>query len=293
MTQNNVHPRILVGYDSSADARAALDFAIAEAKARDGVLHVVYAVDDTVLNSAWGVVFDAEEVRRLGEEFAAEARALAEERGLPADRVQTESLLGHPAAVLARLSETAALLVLGRRSAGGSGESSFTGSTAVSLAASASCPIIILSQHSTPPDPPIGRFLVGVDSTGRSPLAVEWAFRRAARVGASLDIISGVSPTTGRLFARQPTPEQVDQALASARERLDALVGPVREQYPDVPVRVDVLVADPVEELVRRSTDADMVILGTHPTFPSYGVGGVVRGVMAHCRVPLGLLRHS
>ena len=290
--QNHTQPRILVGYDSSADARAALDFAIAEAKARDGLLHVVYAVDDTVLNSAWGVVFDAEEVRRLGEEFAGEALALAQERGLPAERVQTESLLGHPAAVLARLSEGAALLVLGRRS-GGDTESSFTGSTAVSLAATSSCPVVILSPHSTPPEPPIGRFLVGVDSTGRNTLAVEWAFRRAHRLGAGLDILSGVSPSTGRLFARQPTPEETDRALASARQRLDALVGPVAAQYPEVPVRIDVLAADAVDELVRRSADADMVILGTHPTFPAYGVGGIVRGVMAHCRVPLGLLRHG
>ena len=291
-SQPQALPRILVGYDGSADSRAALDFAIAEALARDGVVHAVYAVDDTVLNSAWGVVFDAEEVRRLGEEFAGEARALAEGRGLPRTRVETESLLGHPAEVLARLSEGSALLVLGRRS-GGSGESSFTGSTAVSLAASASCPLVILSEHSAPPEPPMGRFVVGVDSAGKSPLAVEWAFRRAGRLGAALDVISGVSPTTGRLFARQPTPEQKEQALASARERLDALVDPLRQQYPTVGVTIEVLEADPVEELVRRSQECDMVILGTHPTFPAYGIGGVVRAVMAHSHCPVGLLRHS
>ncbi len=56
-------PRVLVGYDGSDDAYAALNFAIKEAISTDSEIALIYAVDDTVLNSAWGVVFDPEEIK--------------------------------------------------------------------------------------------------------------------------------------------------------------------------------------------------------------------------------------
>jgi nucleotide-binding universal stress UspA family protein len=49
-------PRVLVGFDGSDDAYRALQLGIVEAKSRDAELVVVHAVDDTVLNSAWGAV---------------------------------------------------------------------------------------------------------------------------------------------------------------------------------------------------------------------------------------------
>ena len=74
--------RILIGFDGSDDSMAALEFAATEAAVRSGVLHIVYAVDDTVLNSAWGIVFDVEAVRRGGLELLERAREIAHARGV-------------------------------------------------------------------------------------------------------------------------------------------------------------------------------------------------------------------
>ena len=48
----------------SDDSVAALHFAIAEAQGRGGVLHLVHVIDDSVLNSAWGIVFNADSFER-------------------------------------------------------------------------------------------------------------------------------------------------------------------------------------------------------------------------------------
>ncbi len=68
--------RGLVGFDGSEDSHRALQHGIGEALQRDAELVLVHAVDDTVLNSAWGVVFDPEEIK-LG---AAEMLAKGVER---------------------------------------------------------------------------------------------------------------------------------------------------------------------------------------------------------------------
>ncbi|HEX5336108.1 MAG TPA: universal stress protein, partial [Propionicimonas sp.] len=56
--------RVVVGFDGSEDAHRALQHGIAEAMQREAELVLVHAVDDTVLNSAWGVVFDPEEIKQ-------------------------------------------------------------------------------------------------------------------------------------------------------------------------------------------------------------------------------------
>ena len=57
--------RVIVGYDGSAEADAALRYGVADALGRGADLVLVNAVDDMVLGSAWGVVFDVETIRDL------------------------------------------------------------------------------------------------------------------------------------------------------------------------------------------------------------------------------------
>jgi nucleotide-binding universal stress UspA family protein len=56
-------PRVIVGFDGSDDATIALRYGVSEALARNASLVLLNAVDDTVLTSAWGVVFDPEQIR--------------------------------------------------------------------------------------------------------------------------------------------------------------------------------------------------------------------------------------
>ncbi len=286
-------PRIVVGFDGSDDALTALDYAIAEALGRQGDLHVIYAVDDTVLNSAWGIIFDVESVKTLGRELLERASARAHELGLPPERLRGEIIMGQPGLELTRASEGAAMLVVGRRASNGS-EPAFVGSTAVAVAATAGCPVVVVAR-------PVGeavvhhRITVGVDTSAKVSPAVVWAFRRAARLGSRVVVETAVQRPLGRFFggaAQQPDDEQYGRILEEARRRVEAVLAPLRQEYPDLPVEVVTEAGPPVEKLVEASRVSDMLIVGVHPGFPTYSIGGKVRALMAHCECPLGIVRY-
>lgn len=288
---DNAEVRILVGYDGSDDGVAALNFGVAEAVARGGVLHLVYAVDDTVLNSAWGIVFDVDAVRKAGLDLLEQAREQAHGRGVPLDRIETECLVGQPAAVLSKLSEQSSLVVVGRRAERGT-SAMFVGSTAVGLAGTAGCPTIMASalNQDAQPKRVIG---VGLDPGGRGVVGLEWAMKRAKRLGDRVRVVSVVKHPTSRIWGAGPTEEQRERAMADVRQRLQAGLDAAAVKIPEVPVELDVRYGAPADELVALSQEVDLLIAGVHPSFPTYSVGGTVRGLMAHSTCTLGLIRHA
>ena len=284
--------RILVGYDGSDDSVAALTFAATEAVARGGVLHLVYAVDDTVLNSAWGIVFDVEAVRNAGQDLLDAAREQAHGRGVPLERIETECVVGQPAAVLSKLSETSSLVVVGRRAESGP-HAMFVGSTAAGLAGTAGCPVIMTSalNDATASKNAIG---VGFDPGARGTIAVEWALKRARRLGATVRVVTVVKRPTPRLLGGgAPSDAAREKTMSDVRARVQAAVDAVAAKVPGVQVAVEVRYGCPIDELVALSQEVDLLIGSVHPVFPTYSLGGVVRGLMAHGACTLGLVRYS
>ncbi|HOA88062.1 MAG TPA: universal stress protein [Propioniciclava tarda] len=283
--------KVLVGYDGSDDGMAALTFAATEAVAREGMLRIVYAVDDTVLNSAWGIVFDVDAVRREGLELLAQAGEIAHGLGVPLEDILTECVVGQPAAVLSRLSEAASVVVVGRRAESGT-HSMFVGSTAVGLVGTAGCPVIMVSalNRADAPQRVIG---VGLDPVAHGLVAVEWAMKRAKRLGDRVHVVSVVKKPQGRFFGGTVSEEQRLRAIEDVRQKVQAAVDGLTAEIPGVPVTVDVRFGSPIDELVSMSEELDLLIVGVHPTFPTYSLGGVVRGLMAHSGCTLGLIRHG
>lgn len=296
MNTTGAHVRILVGCDGSDDARAALRFAVAEALGRDAVLHLVNAIDDTVLNSAWGIVFDVEAVRQGGLDLLEEAREQAQALGLPPERIETDCLVGQPAAVLSRLSETSSLVIVGRRAESGE-HSMFVGSTAVGLAGTATCPVVVVSQLNVPDAHPTGVIGVGLDPGAHSGLAVEWAVKRAKRLGARVVVMSVVKPPAAGLFRSAgrtgPTDDEKTRLFAGIRGQVEATVASVTAEVPDVDVDLQFRYGSPTDELIELSRHVDLLIVGVHPSFPTYAVGGKVRALMTHSVSPLGLIRYK
>jgi len=283
--------RVLVGYDGSDDSARALAYAVDEAVARDAELVLVHAVDDTVLNSAWGVVFDPEAIKAAAAEMLTGGVAEATAQGLAAERVRTEVILGNPAAALTRLSEEASLIVVGRRSMPG-GERLFVGSTAVGVAGAAHCPVIMVSATSHPHASRFGTVGVAVDTAARGAIALEWALQECARRGGKVRVVSVCRAPQGRFFhTGQPTQEQQNEAIAVTRSRLEEMVRPLAQQYPEVPVDIEVHYGNTLDILVSRTDDLDLIVLEVHPSFPTYSVGGVVRGLMTQSRCPVGTIR--
>ena len=284
-------PRILVGFDGSDDSVAALHFAIAEAQGRSGVLHLVHVIDDSVLNSAWGIVFNADSFEREAASALAQARDVALAAGVPSDRLETAVVTGHPASALTKLAEHASLLVVGRRAQSGT-ESMFVGSTAVGVATNAPCAIVVVSDLGSD-KAPTGLVSVAIDSSQVDSPALVWGLHRAARLGARLDVVTVVGQPTGRLFGpTHVTQAQLEAASAEAHRRLTAILATRRDAFPSVDAHVHVRGGTITDELIAVSRASDMLIVGVHPGFPTYSIGGKVRALMAHAHCPLGIVRH-
>ncbi|HTZ09061.1 MAG TPA: universal stress protein, partial [Acidimicrobiales bacterium] len=141
-------PRLVVGVDGTPAAAAALRWAVAEARLRGAVLHVVHAWPypvEMAVSSAGGVVPPLGDMRRWAEEVIDEAVADAVGPDLTVVR---DAWSETPAVALVEASAGAALLVVGtrghRRLTG-----LFLGSVSQYVAVHAHCPVVVVHA----PDP--------------------------------------------------------------------------------------------------------------------------------------------
>ena len=201
-------PLIVVGVDGSDDGLRAVRFGANTALGHGAELMLVNAVDDTLMAGAWGVVYDPEVLQAAGVSANEQAKGLALEIGLPAERIKTEVVMGSPGGVMARLSEVADLVVVGRRAATGL-ERMFVGSTSVAVVANASCPVVVISAAAHPsPVGSKGLVGVGLQTDPGSEKTLKAGFEQAKRLGSRLEIIHAIQPPVG-LFARRLSPAQL------------------------------------------------------------------------------------
>jgi nucleotide-binding universal stress UspA family protein len=283
--------RVIVGFDGSEDSHVALTYAIAEAGLRSAELVLVHAVDDTVLNSAWGVVFDPEEIKQGAAEMLTKGVDEAVAAGIPHNRVRTEVVLGNPAAALTRMSDQASLVVVGRRSTS-PGERMFVGSTSVGVVGAAHCPVIVVSENDVVHEERTGIVGVAVDTAARGAVALEWALTECRDHGGKVVVISVCRAPQGRWFTGgRPTPEQEQAAVDVTRARMTDMVSEIAEDFPEVDVSLEVSYGSPLDILTARTEELDLLMLEVHASFPTYSVGGLIRGLLSHGRCPIGVIR--
>jgi len=283
--------RVIVGFDGSDDANRALRHGIAEALEREAELVLVHAVDDTVLNSAWGVVFDPEEIKLGAASMLATGVNDALAAGMSKHRVRTEIVLGNPAAALTRMSSQASLVVVGRHSSV-DGERQYVGSTSVGVVGAAHCPVIVVSATDIVREERTGIIGVAVDTSARGAVALEWALTECKDHGGKVVVISVCRAPQGRWFSGgQPTPEQQDAAVEVTRARMAEMISEITEDFPDVDVVLEVPYGAPLDLLVTKSEELDMLVVEVHAAFPTYSVGGIIRGLLSHGRCPIGVIR--
>lgn len=283
-------PLAVVGVDGSDDALRAVRFAANAALISGGELMLVNAVDDTLMAGAWGVVYDPEVLQSAGVAANEQAKGIALELGLEPHRIKTEVVMGSPGGVMARLSEVADLVVVGRRAASGL-ERMFVGSTSVAVVANAACPVVLISAAAHP-DRVGSKGLVGVglQSSPGSEHTLKAGFSQARLLGAKLEIVHVVQPPVG-LFARRLSPSELDEQIRFATGGIEAIARDTAKDYPDVDYTVNVVAGTPINELVSRSNNYDMLVLGVgQPTIPGFGLGGLMRGLMAHAECPLYMI---
>jgi nucleotide-binding universal stress UspA family protein len=288
----NAAPRILVGVDGSEDGLRATTHAAGRALRTGDDLWLVHALDDGVVAGGWGVIYDPSLLEEAGRAAVNQAIEAAVARGLDRGRIHADILVGHPAVILEELSQSADVVVVGRRSATGL-ERMFVGSTSTSLAATAACPVIVISSAANPgPTTRRHRIAVAVGS-GRSDKALRWGCREAVSRRARLDVVHVIQAQSSTALALVSPPSRLEATWQDRmKEDLEARVAPLRREFPDLAIETHAVIGSPGDHLIGVTADVDLLILSVRAR-PITGIalGGPIRGVLAHAFSPVALIR--
>lgn len=273
---------IVVGFDGSAQSRAALRFAVAQAQRMRTPVRVVTAYD---YNWGAGRFGGSEELERAVREQREKilADAIDEVRATGPDVAVTGSaVLGEPAITLLNAGRTAALTVVGNRGHGGFG-SLLLGSVSQKVATHARHAVVVVRGSV---DTATGPVIVGVDHTDHSEHTIGAAFEEAVRRGCGVIAIHAYElPAAYGLMAMSVLPYKPEDIHAAEAAALDNAVQPWREKYPEVQVETLVARGTPGRVLVDVSSNAGLVVVGSRS---HGGVTGTVLG-----SVGLQLLHHA
>lgn len=296
MSSRNAQLGIVVAVDDSTAAKVAVRWATREAELRKVPLTLVHAVSPEI--ATWVDVqalppglarWQHNHGRRLLDD-ALQIVEQASQSGGPAE-VHTELLPSAAVPTLVDVSKEAELVVAGARG-GRKWPGRLIGSVSSGLLRHAHCPVAIVhDEDAEMPFPDWAPVLVGIDGSPASELATAIAFDAASR--RKVDLIAlhawsdvDVSEWPGIDWpATQPMAEQV---LA---ERLAGW----QERYPDVQVHRVVLCDQPARQLVERSSDAQLVVVGSRGRggFAGMLVGSVGETVAQLVRVPVIVARRG
>jgi nucleotide-binding universal stress UspA family protein len=140
--------------------------------------------------------------------------------------------------------------------------------------------------------PEITRIVVGVDGSDQSRKALAWAYDEAGHHGASLVVLTTWHPAS--LPMSPPPPDYGDQPRREALERLERFTAELVPKDPAVDVRTSVEEGKhPAEVLIRRSGEADLVVVGSrgHGGFVGMLLGSVSQHLVAHAECPVVVVR--
>jgi nucleotide-binding universal stress UspA family protein len=133
--------------------------------------------------------------------------------------------------------------------------------------------------------------IVGVDGSGHSQRALEWAMKEAAMRHDALIVLTVHQAIKGYYGTAVVNPEDrllTEQAREAAQAEADKVLAGLSEPRPDS-VTVKAVNGFPVEELLAAGDDADMIVLGSRGTggFTRLLLGSVASQVAQHAHCPV------
>jgi nucleotide-binding universal stress UspA family protein len=115
--------------------------------------------------------------------------------------------------------------------------------------------------------------IVGVDGSGHSQRALEWAMKEAAIRHAPLTVLTvheAVAGYFGGVSVYTDDPERTEAVRQAVQTEADKALAGLEGSHP-ASVTVTAVHGFPVEEIIKAGGDADMIVLG------SRGAGGFTR----------------
>lgn len=283
-----MHSAIVVGYDGSPQAGAAVRWAAARAKERRRPLDVVHAWGFAEPGGGAGTSW-------LGERVLAQVREVPEEGvriALAAEPgIEVRPVLDHgsPVSVLARRGVAAPLVVVGRH---GSGRNPLLGSVTSGVLHQVPTAVAVVPQSARPGRGPV---VVGFDGSPASFVAVEEGRAAAELLGVELQVLVAWTPTvqatTPQLRALR-APSTADGARQSAELVADRARSWCQTR-PELATEVRLVEGRARDVLIRRTADAALVVVGTRGRggFVSLVLGSVSRAVVHRARCPVLVTR--
>lgn len=279
--------RVVTGYDGSEAAALAVRWAARHALAVDAELELVHCSLWPMLTHDLGPVPGVadsglrHQAQAVLDQGKAEALTAA-----PQVRIRTSLLYGLPAGHLRRISDGAAMLVLGSRGIGGF-IGLLVGSVSLELAATAACPVVVVrfDHH------PDGRVVLGIDASG-SAGALSKACAFAAATGADLLIIHVLRSHDGHSSGPRGAPAG---GPGSARGILQTAVSTARNLAPGVTVSQELAEDTSVPRaLLNAARGAALLVVGSKGEGLIKGTfGSNAHAVLHHATGPVMICRQQ
>lgn len=285
---------VVVGVDGSEPSLAALDWAVAEAEARQARLRVVHSYIWPMYHEQFGALPHGPEeggLRPAAEKVLAGAVRRVRETApeLPVDGVLQTGPVSRR--LLAEAAD-ADLLVVGSRGLGG-----FTGlllgSVSGQVAAHAQCPVVVVRSCTGVAGQWMGRIVVGVEDIDSSSEMVEFAMDEAARLDTGLIIVHCLPPPLTVTAMPGPVMPYDDTELVAAEEvRFVEAVARWADKRPEVSVTAHFSRRPPAWLLVEVSTSARLVVVGSRGRggFTGLLLGSVSRQLLHHAACPMAVI---
>jgi nucleotide-binding universal stress UspA family protein len=285
----NTYP-ILVGYDGSEGAKAALRWAVDEAARIGAPVELLYAFEWQAVAgpigpgpSSWPDRAAREHATSMVAAGVADAIKIHPELS-----VTSSVVMGSAAATLENRSREARLVVLGNRGHGGF-YGLLIGSTSVTVAAHAHCPVLVVRGDE--PADASAPIVVGTDGSDCSLLALEYAFAQAAARGAALRVVHAYALPSSRW--RPPAEFEPEEITVAEQSALEQMLTGWRDKYPTVPVTVEVVADTPGRVMVDASQGARLVVVGSRGRggFTGLLLGSVGGQLIHHAHCPVIVVR--
>lgn len=279
--------KLVAGVDGSDASLAALDWAAAEAVRHGAELRIVYAPLWEPYERTWPeFTADRPRGRGVAEHVLATAgeRARAQARGVA---VEAELLSGDPVPALLREADKGTVLVVGDRGRGGH-DALPLGSVALTVAARAACPVVVVRGEEAARRGEFGRVVLGTGNDGAEPAAVDFAFRAAQARGCAVTAVhSWRSPERGVATHAHTLGGAPDPRMREAEWALGRAVRAAVERHPDVPLERQSPEGLPRDTLLAAAAGADLVVLGARRTplvdaTAGAGATGIQLGPVSH-----------
>ena len=291
---------VVVGFDDTSAALAALGWAGVEADRLRAPLRVLYAADAPGV-ARWPLAgrTGLAELGSVSRQVAARGAALARSQN-PGLAVDSLGMVGGAAAELIAQSADAGLVVVGRR-ARGAVESAVLGSVSFAVAMHARCPVVVVQEGADWHPVSGGRaVVVGIDGSRAAQGALALATQFARAWAARLHVVSAWQVAAGEPWSdmygaapdlaavRDAAAETAGQHVAGALERL-------RADSPDLEAWGEAVEGAAVDVLVRASRDAGLVVVGSrgYGGFAGMMLGSVSHAVLRRAHSPVAVVRRG